>query len=264
VGAGRDAPDGEVRAAGRAPPSEGLAGRAGMTPVRIFLSHSREDADFCRELAQALRAAGADVWYNEHGLDLGQFMAAIELEVRSRPVFVAVLSPAALGSGTVYAECAWAATYARRDPSRVFLPVLAEAVDPGALWTFLHDFQPVATASVELYPRQEAIRRTLHALALGPGAGGSRGGRGSMAGAPAPASVGATSGPARASFASYPPATTQPPVAAYPPMRAHPQQAPAAQGRRARALPPRGSAREPEASEAPGRPRWWSRWAAKR
>ena len=139
-----------------------------MAPVRVFVSSSMEDSAFCAELTGALRAAGADVWRDEQRVDFGQLMVAIELEVRSRPVFIVILSPAALRSGRVYAECTWAATYQRQDPRRVFLPVLAEPVNPNALRAFLQDFQPLAVASVELYPRPEAIWRTLSALSLAP------------------------------------------------------------------------------------------------
>jgi predicted esterase len=34
--------------------------------MRIFVSHSHKDHEFCRALVNALREAGADVWYDEH------------------------------------------------------------------------------------------------------------------------------------------------------------------------------------------------------
>src|SRR5262249_3644665 len=137
-----------------------------MSLARIYISHTHEDDDFCHELAGTLRGAGADVWYNERNLDLGQLMPAIEHEIRARPAFIVILSPPALRSGRVYAECTWAATYVRREPARLFLPVLAAAVDQSALWTFLHDFTPLEPQGLRLYPRAETIRRTLYALSL--------------------------------------------------------------------------------------------------
>ena len=72
--------------------------------LRIFVSHSHEDDVYCRELVHALREAGSDVWYDEHSLKVGQLIDTIEVELRARPVFVVVLSPAALRSTWVRDE----------------------------------------------------------------------------------------------------------------------------------------------------------------
>ncbi|HKT37685.1 MAG TPA: toll/interleukin-1 receptor domain-containing protein, partial [Ktedonobacterales bacterium] len=146
---------------------------APRSPARIFISHSHEDDPFCHEMVRALRGAGADVWYNERNLDLGQLMTAIEVEVRARPIFIVILSPMALRSGRVYAECSWASAYQRHDANRIFLPVLAQPVDHGALWMFLQDFLPRESLSIQHYPPAEAIHRTLRALALVPANPGS-------------------------------------------------------------------------------------------
>jgi len=49
---------------------------------RVFVSHSHEDDAFCRALVAGLRAAGADVWYDEHNLGSGQLLDTIEAELR--------------------------------------------------------------------------------------------------------------------------------------------------------------------------------------
>ena len=137
--------------------------------LQIFVSHSHEDDATCRALVTALRGAGADVWYDEHNLGSGQLGPIIERELRERPIFVVILSPAALTSRWVEDECRWAYNRLRRDPTRTILPVLAAALpDDDAIWLFLQDFKRVEAPGVRPFPLAEAIARTLHALALTP------------------------------------------------------------------------------------------------
>jgi hypothetical protein len=66
--------------------------------------------------------------------------------LRARPVFVVILSPAALGSHWVEDEARWAHTLYRKDPKRIILPVLVEAVNDDDSWLFLADFRRVETS----------------------------------------------------------------------------------------------------------------------
>lgn len=64
-----------------------------MTGPRIFISHSSKDAGWCSEFAEALKGAGADVWYDQQGLYVGdQWIAVLEKEIQSREVFLFVLT----------------------------------------------------------------------------------------------------------------------------------------------------------------------------
>src|SRR5260370_12928928 len=120
---------------------------------KVFVSHSHEDDIFCRALVEGLRRAGADVWYDEHNLGSGQLIDTIEVELRERPVFVLVLSPAALTSQWVRHEVKWAFQRLQREPSRILLPVLAEAVEEDAIWLFLQDFKRVEAPAVQPLPQ---------------------------------------------------------------------------------------------------------------
>jgi predicted esterase len=51
--------------------------------MRIFVSHSHKDDWFAHQLVNALRSAGADVWYDEHNMSAGSLNAIIEREVRA-------------------------------------------------------------------------------------------------------------------------------------------------------------------------------------
>jgi len=137
-----------------------------MDPLKIFVSHSHEDNAFCQQLVRALRGAGADAWFDEHDLGAGHLLDAVERELRQRPIFLLILSPAAMQSQWVRNEAIWAFNRMQRDPQRVFLPVVAQPVDADTLWLFIESFKRIEAPGGIPYPIEEAIQRTLHALAL--------------------------------------------------------------------------------------------------
>jgi len=134
----------------------------------IFVSHSHQDDDYCRAFVHELRAAGADVWYDEHNLTSGQLLTDIQRELHARRVFVPILSKAALHESTwVKNECMWAFTLYSREPGRTFLPVTGapiEQSDFGADWLFLEGFKRIEAPKLLPYPPQEAARRVLTAI----------------------------------------------------------------------------------------------------
>jgi tetratricopeptide (TPR) repeat protein len=135
----------------------------------VFVSHAHEDDVFCRVVVSGLRGAGANVWYDEHNMGSGQLLDTIERELRARPVFVLILSPAALHSQWVRDESKWAYAKVKRDPSRIILPVVAAVLpDEDDIWLFLQDFRRIEAPGLQPYPAAEAVRRLLHALELTP------------------------------------------------------------------------------------------------
>lgn len=91
-----------------------------MAQVRIFVSHSSHDNVWCRPFADALKAVGYDVWYDETGLQGGAaWVASIQHEVETRDVFLLVLTPEAWESKWVQDELQLAIATRRR-----VLPVL--------------------------------------------------------------------------------------------------------------------------------------------
>jgi tetratricopeptide (TPR) repeat protein len=134
--------------------------------LNVFVSHSHQDDAFCHALVDALRGAGADVWYDEHNMGSGQLGPTIERELRTRPVFVLILSPAALASSWVEDEARWAYGFYRNDRTRTILPVLAAALNENDIWVFLRDFKRIEAAGIQPYPQLEAVQRTLDALGL--------------------------------------------------------------------------------------------------
>lgn len=105
-----------------------------LQTARIFVSHAHEDNDWCRGFVNALRDKGADVWYDEHNLGHGRLMEKIELELSARPVFVVILSPAAVASPWVKREVGAAMFLQDDDPARVLIPVVAQKCDIPLFW----------------------------------------------------------------------------------------------------------------------------------
>lgn len=136
--------------------------------LKVFVSHSHEDDDYCRTLVRALRDAGADVWYDEHNMGSGRLGPTIERELRERPIFVVILSPAALRSQWVEDETRWAYGLLRKDSSRVIQPVTGATIQEDDIWLFLQDFKRIETSGCTPYPMADATDRLLRTLGLLP------------------------------------------------------------------------------------------------
>lgn len=141
-----------------------------MSQMRIFLSHSSQDKPFADALVRALRGAEADVWYDEHNLGAGVLRREIMRELADRPVFVVVVSKAALQSDWVQDECEWAYNLTKREPNRLMVPVVATAYDPSDFNTllYLESLKRVEGPGHQPYPPAEAIERALRLLGLTP------------------------------------------------------------------------------------------------
>src|SRR5690348_16049528 len=98
----------------------------------------------------------------------GRLGPTIEQEVRERPVFVVILSPAALHSPWVEDETRWAYNLLRKDASRVILPVTAATITEDDIWLFLQDFRRIEAPGLHPLPQYEAVRHAQRALALTP------------------------------------------------------------------------------------------------
>lgn len=138
--------------------------------MMVFVSHAGEDNAFCQALVEALRRAGADVWYDEQNLGAGHVRRVIMQELVRRPVFVVVLSKAALTSKWVMDECDWAYDLQRDEPSRILLPVVAEPLQRADFNAalHLHSLKRVEAPGMQPFPTDEAIHRVLQALTLTP------------------------------------------------------------------------------------------------
>ncbi|HEX6800393.1 MAG TPA: TIR domain-containing protein [Ktedonobacterales bacterium] len=112
-----------------------------MSAPRVFISHSSADTAYCRALVERLRAAGADVWYDDDNLRTGQVWHTIERELQSRPNFVVILTPSALASKEVERECRWADTLYGDRTVTLLQPIVAAEVDQRDIWLFLREYK---------------------------------------------------------------------------------------------------------------------------
>jgi tetratricopeptide (TPR) repeat protein len=140
-----------------------------MAQMQIFLSHSSEDNDIAERMVTALLGAGADVWYHEQELGAMQ-LNAVQRQLRTRPVFLVLLSASAFASDWVRRECESAFNIQQRGPSHIILPVVIAPIDPGSFdaMPFLKDFKRVEGPHHTPYPEVEILERTLRLLALTP------------------------------------------------------------------------------------------------
>jgi hypothetical protein len=66
----------------------------------IFIGHAHGDNAWCRTFVETL----ASVWYDEHNLGYGVLGDEIEKELRARPIFIVIRSPASVGKPWVRRE----------------------------------------------------------------------------------------------------------------------------------------------------------------
>jgi|GEM_PF-2093676 len=132
-----------------------------MAQMRIFVSHSHQDNDWCRPFVEALKAVGYDVWYDETGLTGGdEWIDSIQREVENREVFLLILTPEAWDSKWVQREFKSAIRTDRR-----ILPVkLRETQGSG----FVLDYQWIAVVGAKPH---DAARLVIHAIETPPAPG---------------------------------------------------------------------------------------------
>jgi hypothetical protein len=136
-------------------------GRYIMAQLRIFVSHSSHDNAWCRPFADALKAVGYDVWYDETGLQGGAaWVASIQHEVENRDIFLLVLTPEAWESKWVQDELQLAIATRRR-----VLPVLLRNTQISG---FLLTTQWITVVGEE---PQAAARATIMAIEAPPAPG---------------------------------------------------------------------------------------------
>jgi tetratricopeptide (TPR) repeat protein len=132
----------------------------------VFISYTRSDQIFARSLAESLRVAGADAWFDENRLDVGELTPNLKKALECSRAFVVVCSPAALQSEWVRQEVEWCYDLYRHDRERVVLPIVIEALRVSDLWPKLRDFVRIEAQDGQPLPQDQMIRICLHRLGL--------------------------------------------------------------------------------------------------
>jgi formylglycine-generating enzyme required for sulfatase activity len=128
--------------------SEAAKGQLG---TEVFLSYSRKDGDFARQLNTALQEAGKTTWFDQESISTGvDFEKEIFKGIDGADNFVFVLSPDAVQSEYCEREVNYAAEHSKR-----FITILHRETDPASMPDALRvinwiDFQ--ATAFDKSFP----------------------------------------------------------------------------------------------------------------
>src|ERR1019366_947635 len=98
-------------------------------PGAVFLSYSREDSDVARRLADALRAFGMEVWFDQNELRGGDaWDAKIRSQIRTCVLFVAIISARTQARGEGYFRREWKIAVERTHDMASGVPFLLPVV----------------------------------------------------------------------------------------------------------------------------------------
>ncbi len=127
---------------------------------RVFVSHSQEDSAFCHQLIQDLRHALGDddaIWYEP---DEEVAWSVVVQELTTRPIFVVILSPAAMTSPHVQYEIDLAWKQKNSPEGKEIIPVLYRpcAVRPDLGILHIVDLLPPRKYEAELVQLLKSIK----------------------------------------------------------------------------------------------------------
>ena len=102
--------------------------------TQVFISYSRKDLSFVERLAEDLKAAGLEVWYDLSGLDGGtRWGMEIQRAIQQSQIFVVVLSPNSIESEWVEKEFMYANSLKRK-----IIPLLYQPCETPMWFINLH------------------------------------------------------------------------------------------------------------------------------
>ncbi len=144
-------------------------------PAAVFLSYAREDSEAARRIADALRAFGVEVWFDQAELHGGDaWDAKIRKQIRECALFVPMISATTEARREGYFRREWKLAVERSydmAASRTFLlPVVLDGTTEfGA--EVPEEFVRVQWTRLEKGSRQESVLNTLESCCTRDGAG---------------------------------------------------------------------------------------------
>ena len=98
-------------------------------PGAVFLSYAREDTDAARRIADALRAFGVEVWFDQNELRGGDsWDAKIRTQIRTCTLFVPIISAKTQSRGEGYFRREWKLAVERTHDMAAGVPFLLPVV----------------------------------------------------------------------------------------------------------------------------------------
>lgn len=96
-----------------------------MNSPKVFISYSREDSDWARTFAEALRQHGVEVWFEQWSIAPGDSVVkAVETGIRESDVIVAILSRSNANNPNIYFELGVAL-----GAGKLLIPIVAEDLE---------------------------------------------------------------------------------------------------------------------------------------
>jgi TIR domain-containing protein len=100
-----------------------------MEKRTVFISHSAGDTDWARSFAQALKARGVPVWFDEFNIRPGESLRdAVESGLRNSDVLVALLDADSPSRPNLFFELGAAIGMGKR-----VVPIVPKGMDPSVL-----------------------------------------------------------------------------------------------------------------------------------
>jgi hypothetical protein len=101
----------------------------------VFVSHSGQDGEWCREFFDRLRRANVDVWYDDYKLAPGKLIEQLEHNIEQRPAFIVVVTESSIRSNFVRHEARTAIELCEENPDRIVMPIKAGKCDVPQKWS---------------------------------------------------------------------------------------------------------------------------------
>lgn len=139
-----------------------------MLSSGIFISHSSKDKAFCEVLVQALSDAGFDAWAHEHDSDTREAIPElVGAQFDRRPIFMILLSPAALASRWVQRE--WDMALSRASENLILVTVAPLSADAfQGRWRIAEPMRRIEAENYQPLPQWQAITLILERLGTTP------------------------------------------------------------------------------------------------
>src|SRR5262245_41667953 len=135
-----------------------------MGLLSVVICHAAADDAFYHAYVAGLKQANVEVIGVDYGVSGLHARPLEEAELQAAPVFVVLLSPAALSSPRVRSETRRYIELQADDLARMVLPVVIEPIEPDAIWPFLQPYRRAAGMAGAHLSAEALVRGTLRAL----------------------------------------------------------------------------------------------------
>lgn len=134
--------------------------------MKIFVSHSFDDREYCRTFVSLLRNKKWEVWFDNYDMGSMHLINEIQKHLCECEIFIVILSKPAFRSTRVIDECQWAYNLFSREPQRRIIPITARGIQIHDFnkMLFLEPFKRIENLNFRPLPLLEAVKRLEYTL----------------------------------------------------------------------------------------------------